>query len=177
MYRGKMIRLRAFDNSDLCRLLTYVNDYDVMRSASGGLLLPSTVEDEARFMGNQTSYSAGEYQFAIEDLASGDLIGQCGLTRLSWKNRVAEVTILIGEKEYRGKGYGTDAIRTLCRFGFGEMNLHKLKAVVFDFNEPAKRCYEKCGFIIEGLLRDEIYREGKYHDVTVMSLIRDTEDR
>ena len=51
-----------------------------------------------------------------------------------------------------------------------------LKAVVFDFNVPAKRCYEKCGFKAEGLLRDEIYREGTYHDVTVMSLIRNTEE-
>ena len=176
MYTGEKIRLRAFDNSDLCRLMSYANDYSVMRSASGGLLLPSTVEDEARFMGSQTNYSAGEYQFAIEALENGELIGQCGLTHLSWKNRVAEVTILIGEKAYRGKGYGADAVRTLCRFAFDEMNLHKLKAVVFDFNDTAKRCYEKCGFTTEGLLREEIYREGKYHDVAVMSLIRNTEE-
>ena len=66
MYEGKLVRLRAFDNSDLMRSLQYSNDYAVMRGASGGILYPSTVEDEARAMGNNTSYTAGEYQFAIE---------------------------------------------------------------------------------------------------------------
>ena len=55
-------------------------------------------------------------------------------------------------------------------------NLHKLKATVFAFNAGAIRCYEKCGFIREGVLRDEIYREGKYHDAIEMALIRKTED-
>ena len=54
-----------------------------------------------------------------------------------------------------------------------EMNLHKIKAVVFDFNEPALRCYEKCGFVREGVLKQEIFREGAYHDVVSMALFQD----
>ena len=83
---------------------------------------------------------------------------------------------MIGDPAYHGKGYGTDAIRTLCKFGFEELNLHKLKAVVFAFNEGALRCYEKCGFEREGLLKEEIYREGAYHDVVMMGLRRKTEE-
>ena len=173
MYEGKLVRLRAFDNSDLMKCLSYSNDYAVMRGASGAILFPSTVDDEARAMNQNTSYTSGEYQFAVETLADGRFIGKCGFTRVNWKNRVAELAILIGEKDFRGKGYGADAIRTLCRFGFQEMNLHKIKAAVFDFNQAALRCYEKCGFVREGVLRKEMFRDGAYHDVILMARFND----
>ncbi len=176
MYEGKLVRLRAFDNSDLMQCLKWSNDYEVMRGASGAILYPSTVDDEARAMGQNTSYTAGEYQFAVETLAGEKLIGKCGFTRVNWKNRLGEMAILIGEKEHRGKGYGADAVQTLCRFGFGEMNLRKIKAVVFDFNQAALRCYEKCGFVREGVLKQEMYRDGAYHDVILLALYRNTEE-
>ena len=176
MYEGKLVRLRAFDSSDLMHCVDFSNDYSVMRGASGGILYPSTVDDEARAMGNNTSYTAGEYQFAIETLDGRLFIGKCGFTKVNWKNRLAEIAILIGDPACHGKGYGTDAIQTLCRFGFEEMNLHKIKALVFDFNRAAVRCYEKCGFQKEAVLKQEIYREGAYHDVIVMALFRDREE-
>ena len=175
MYEGQFVRLRAMDNSDLMKLQDYSNDYTVMRSASGGILYPSTVEDAARAMQNNTSYTSGEYQFALETKEDRRLIGQCGFVKVNWKNRTGEIAILIGEKDYRNKGYGADAIGVLCQFGFKEMNLHKIKASVFDFNLPALRCYEKCGFEREGILEKEIYREGSYHDVVLMRLFRNTE--
>lgn len=170
MYQGNLVRLRAFDNSDLMYALSINNDYDVMRTASAGILYPTTVEDQARMMSNQTSYTAGDYQFAIEQLDNGRFIGQCGLMQVNWKNRRAEIGIML-DKAAANQGYGTDAIQTLCKFAFREMNLHKLKAVVFDFNAPAIRCYEKCGFVREGELKDEVFREGKYHSAIVMALI------
>lgn len=172
MYEGRLVRLRAFDNSDLMKSLSYSNDYEVMRGASGAILYPSTVDDAARAIGQNTSYTAGEYQFAIESKEKNLFIGQCGFTKVNWKNRLGEVGILIGEKAYQGMGYGADAIHVLCRFGFEEMNLRKIKALVFDFNEAALHCYAKCGFEVEGVLKREIYREGAYHDVVCMALFR-----
>ena len=174
MYEGKLVRLRAFDNSDLLPSLAISNDYQVMRSASGGILYPSTVDDQARALGNQTSYTAGEYQFAIETLADQRFIGQCGFIKVNWKNRKGEIAIMLS-RDSQDRGFGADAVTTLCRFGFEELNLHKIKATVFAFNAGAIRCYEKCGFRQEGVLRDEIYREGRYHDAIEMALIRDTE--
>lgn len=176
MYEGKLVRLRAFDSSDLMYCLSYSNDYEVMRGASGAILYPSTVDDASRAMGNNTSYSSGEYQFALETKEDRKLIGQCGFVKINWKNRTGELAILIGEKAYRGKGYGADAIQVLCKFGFEELNLHKIKAAVFDFNTAAQRCYEKCGFRREGVLKEEIFREGAYHDVVQMCLFRHTEE-
>ena len=168
MYQGKLVRLRAFDNSDLMYALSINNDYDVMRTASAGILYPTTVEDQARFMANQTSYTAGDYQFAIERIDNGRFIGQCGFMQVNWKNRRAELGIMLDQNAI-GQGFGTDAVSLLCKFAFDEMNLHKLKAVVFSFNAGAIRCYEKCGFVREGILKDEVYREGRYHDAYVMA--------
>ena len=176
VYEGRLVRLRAFDSSDLNKYQDFRNDYEVMRSASGGILYPSTAEDAAREMSGSTSYTAGEYQFAMETKTDRILIGQCGFIKVNWKNRTGEIGILIGEKAYRGKGYGTDAVEVLCRFGFGEMNLRKIKASVFDFNAPALRCYAKCGFEKEGVLQKEIYREGAYHDMVLLRRFRPAEE-
>ena len=172
MYVGKLTRLRALEREDLNDSWGFVNDYETVKGMSSGILFPCSREDEIRWLDQQTSYTRGEYQFAIEELANGSLIGRCGLLRVDWKNRLGELGIMIGIKEYRGHGYGTDAMNLLCDFAFNEMNLHKLKLSVFDFNKGAIRCYEKCGFVTEGVLQKEIFRAGAYHDVVVLGKIR-----
>ena len=173
MYRGEKVLLRALDNSDLMASLDYVNDYETMRGVTSGLILPSSVDDEARLFSAQTRQNRGEYQFAIETLENRRFIGRCGFISVDWKNRLGEIAILIGEKSARGKGFGTDAVNTLCRFGFEEMGLHKISVRVFAFNAAAIRCYEKCGFEREGLLRGEYFREGKFRDVVIMGLLNE----
>lgn len=174
MYQGNKVILRALDNSDLMKMLDYVNDFDTMRGVTSGLILPSNVDDEARYFAAQSRNNRGEYQFAIETLDGHDFIGRCGFISVDWKNRLAELGILIGEKSVRGKGYGADAVETLCRFGFEEMGLHKITARVFDFNTAALRCYEKCGFVREGVLRQEYFREGKFHDVIALGKLAES---
>ena len=167
MYEGRLVRLRAFERGDVDANHAFVNDYATLRGMLSGIPFPASMEDEYRWLEQQTSYSRGEYQFAVEDF-EGSLVGRCGVIRLDWKNRVAELAIMIGTP-YRGRGYGTEAMELLCDFCFREMNLHKLKVSVFSFNEAAIRCYEKNGFVREGVLRGEIFRDGAYRDVTLLA--------
>ena len=167
MYEGRLVRLRAFEREDVDANHAFVNDYETVRGMLSGIPFPSSMQDEYRWLEQQTSYSRGEYQFAIED-GSGDIVGRCGLIRVDWKNRVAELAIMVGTP-YRGRGYGSEAMALLCDFCFREMNLHKLKVSVLAFNEAAVRCYEKCGFVQEGLLKDEVFRDGAYRDVVILS--------
>ena len=167
MFDGRLVRLRAFEQTDLDANHAFMNDYATLRDMLSGLPLPASYEDERRWLDQQTSYTRGEYQFAIED-GGGDLVGRCGLIRVDWKNRVGEIGIMIGTP-YRGRGYGAEAMELLCRFAFQEMNLHKLKVSVFAFNMAAIRCYEKSGFIQEGLLKSEIFRAGAYQDVVELA--------
>ena len=167
MLEGQRVRLRAFEASDLDAEHAFVNDYETIKSMLAGIPFPASMSDEQQWIGQQTSYTRGEYQFAVED-GEGDLVGRCGVTRLDWTNRVGELAIMIGAP-YRGRGYGKEAMALLCDFCFQEMNLHKLKVSVLAFNAPAIRCYEGCGFIREGVLRQEIFRRGQYQDVVLLA--------
>ena len=172
MFRGKWIRLRAFGNADLMPLWQSMNDPETMGLLSGAPVLPATVEDTAQFMAAQTSHSAGEYQFAMERLEDGRFLGRCGLSGLDRRSLHADVTVHIADADMRGRGYGRDAVALLCRFAFDELNLHRLKAQVFDCNENCLSCLAACGFQREGVLKEELYRFGAWHDVILLALMR-----
>jgi RimJ/RimL family protein N-acetyltransferase len=110
--------------------------------------------------------------FAIET-KEGVHIGNTNLFNASPENRSSELGIMIGEKEYWSRGFGTDALTTLARFGFDEMNLNRIQLTVYSFNERAQAAYRKAGFVEEGRLRQAMYRQGVYHDILVMGLLRD----
>ncbi len=79
---------------------------------------------------------------------------------------------MIGEKDCWSKGYGTDAVRTLVRFAFEEMNLNRVMLHAYAFNERAVAAYGKAGFVEEGRMRQFHYAEGVYHDAIVMGVVR-----
>ena len=99
-------------------------------------------------------------------------IGNCGLEAIERENGVATFGILIGEAGARGKGFGEEATRLLCRYAFDEMNLHKIRLDVHATNPGAIRTYERVGFRREGVLREEVFRRGRYIDVLRMGLLR-----
>ena len=171
MYEGKLVRLRALKREDMITAKDYMNDSEVRKNLQGGIPFPFTLEDEYKFY-EGISGMKDTYTFAIESMEKRYL-GGCGINQIDWKNSVATIGIFIGDKSCWGKGYGTEAIKLLTDFIFNEMNINKVKLNVYSFNKRAMRCYEKCGFIREGVLRQEIYREGRYHDDIVMGLLRD----
>jgi RimJ/RimL family protein N-acetyltransferase len=100
-------------------------------------------------------------------------IGNTGLHQIDWKNRMAVFGIVLGEKAYWGQGFGTEAARTILRFAFEELNLHRVELEVFDFNPRAIRSYEKVGFRHEGTRREALFRNGRYQDVHLMSILQE----
>jgi RimJ/RimL family protein N-acetyltransferase len=84
----------------------------------------------------------------------------------------AVVSIGIGEREFWGKGYGTDAMNVLLRFSFRELNLHRVGLLTFSINPRAIRSYEKAGFVHEGKVRGAMRRYGKRCDFVVMGILR-----
>lgn len=99
-------------------------------------------------------------------------IGTCAFMNLDQRNRHAELAIVIGDKNYWGKGYGKDIMAQLIEWGFEGLNLHRLYLHVFDFNKRAIALYEKMGFVQEGRMREMLYRNGKYHDVLCYGLLK-----
>jgi RimJ/RimL family protein N-acetyltransferase len=113
------------------------------------------------------------FYFAIRALENEELIGFIGLFDLFLNHGDALVAIALGERQYWGKGYGTDAMRILQGYAFNELNLRRLGLIVFEYNHRAIRSYEKAGFIHEGRVRQTILRDGKRWDFLYMGILRE----
>jgi len=171
MYTGKLIRLREYRKEDIPLAQQFLNDSETRSLMNPRSAYPYTLADEEKWF-EALSANKDTYSFAIETLEGGKYIGGCGINGVGWKMRVAEIGIFIGDKNYWGKGYGTDAMEVLVRVCFEQMNMNKISLHVFSYNERARLCYEKCGFSVEGVLRQEIYANGQYHDDIAMGLLR-----
>ena len=170
MLEGTITNLRPVDSGDLERVYRWINDREVTRFLA--TVYPLSRKDEQAWLEKKpvNNYESG-VRFAIET-KDGVHIGNLDLNDVQAESRRALMGVMIGEKDYWGAGYGTDAIITLLRFGFYEMNLNRITLHVFDFNERAYACYLKCGFQDEGRLRQHYYTEGRYWDSIVMGILR-----
>lgn len=113
------------------------------------------------------------YWFAIRTLEDDRLLGDITLSVINWGSREAFTGIGIGVREFWGKGYGTEAMQLLLRYGFTELNLQRVSLTVFEFNQRALRSYEKAGFRVEGRQRQMIQREGRRWDIIYMGILRE----
>ncbi|MBR4833504.1 MAG: GNAT family N-acetyltransferase [Thermoguttaceae bacterium] len=91
-----------------------------------------------------------------------EILGLVSLVSVDHTNRSAELHIMIGDKRNRGRGLGTFAVRSILRHAFYNMNLRRVELTVLETNEAARRLYEKCGFVREGVKREAKYKNGKY---------------
>jgi len=172
MIYGENLRLRAIEREDIPTFLRWFNDPEVRRH----LLMhePMSYAKEERWFEEHLS-QRNEFMFAIE-VKEGEAwvhIGNLGLHRIDWKNRVATFGIVIGEKAYWDRGYGTEAVRTALRYAFFELGLNRVELETFSFNRRAIRCYEKVGFRHEGTRRQALYRDGRYHDILIMGILKE----
>jgi RimJ/RimL family protein N-acetyltransferase len=117
--------------------------------------------------------SLTNYNFIIRTLKDDLPVGGLGLDDLDWVTGNAWVGIGIGEREYWGKGYGTDALNVLMRHAFHELNLRRLSLTVLDFNTRAISSYKKLGFREEGLEREALHRAGERCGLLYMGVFRD----
>jgi RimJ/RimL family protein N-acetyltransferase len=170
VYEGRLVRLRALEPGDAERAHPWMQDLDV----TDGLTrrYPFSLAQQRRWMEQHAAPAYGTVQLAIETL-EGVHIGGCGFFDASPENRSAEFGIAIGDKAYWGRGYGGDATGTACRFGFEEMNLHRIQLWVHADNPRAQRVYERLGFVVEGRAREAVYQHGRRVDLVLMSLVRE----
>jgi diamine N-acetyltransferase len=170
MIVGEKVRLRPIERDDLPRFVEWFSDPEVRRHLL--VYLPFSLAQEERWFEEMLGRLERQTDvlLAIETI-DGVHVGNIGLHSIDWKNRAAELGIVIGDRAYWSQGYGTDAVRTLLDLAFREMNLHRVFLRVDVDNARGIRCYEKAGFQREGTSRDATFREGVYHDQYVMSIL------
>jgi RimJ/RimL family protein N-acetyltransferase len=130
---------------------------------------PMTLEQESAWY---EDVSTGDgIIFTIYELASGRPIGNCDIQNLSLRHRRAEIGIVIGEPDARGRGYGTEAMRLLADYAFNVLNLHSLMLWTYEYNIAGQRCYAKVGFQEVGRRRASRWFDGRYWDDIAMDLL------
>lgn len=175
LFHGKLVRLTAEDPDVRAKVeVHWQRDSEYRRMLDSE---PAMVVSEKWLKGwfekrDEEGFSPNRYVFSIRTLAEDKLIGFFGL----WVDLVhseAWVGIGIGEREFWGRGYGTDAMRLCLQYAFTELNVHRVSLGLMDYNPRALRSYEKAGFRLEGRTRGDIRRGGKYNDSLWMGILRE----
>lgn len=172
-YKSKKIKLRPVQLSDKERSLLWRNDPEI-RDMTLSYRYPITQEMEDSWYKRVLS---GEDQsrvyFAIDNIEDDKHIGFIHLYNIDYIASNAYFGITIGDKSEHGKGKAREAIHLLVQFGFKLLNLHKINLEVASFNTIAIGLYRSFGFKTEGILKDQLFIDGLYHDKISMSIFRD----
>lgn len=168
--RGNNLFIKGLEQDDLIDRHQWLNDPEVTKFFTNLSSIPISKTELATWYENVSHKKSQELHFSIFSGESKH-IGGAQLKSIDWKNRSAELGIFIGEKSEWGKGYGTEATNLLTHYGFNELNLHRIWLRVDSDNLVALKCYQKAGFSQEGIFREEVYREGAFHNSIVMSIL------
>lgn len=136
----------------------------------GGVHHSYTLDDIVNWI-NFHNNNPDELLLVLEDKSVGKLIGHVGLYKIDRVAKKTEYGILLADDDSRGKGYGTKCTRTLVNYAFDELRMHKVTAEVLSENLASVAMFKKCGFSVDGCLRDDVYKNGRYYDVLSMSIL------
>ena len=168
MLKGNRVLLRPMKPEDIPRQHEFNQDVELYGLDSSYPRV-SPFEKAQAFYQERTKFDENIAPFAIE--ADGQYIGYCSLMHLQNRYGNLELGILIGDREYWGRGYGREVIKLLLDYGFRYLGARRIDLTTHAKNERAIRCYLACGFVEEGRPRKVIWIEGEYVDLVNMSIL------
>lgn len=172
LFRGERVRLAAAGTKEYNEAYArWSEDAEFVRNFQTSPAIPQSVSKVEEHSKKELN-SESEFNFAIHALDDDKVIGIGGV-EVAWSHQVADLFIGIGDAAYRGKGYGTDAVRLIVSYAFRELGVHRVHLIVIATNARAIRCYEKVGFQREVVMRQSNYRDGQRTDVLAMGILRD----
>lgn len=171
IWHGEYVRLTALSKADASIMSRWYEDAGFLRLVDAPHARPRTPEEIEKWF-EDWQKSEREIAFAVRLLADDSLIALVSLEGILWSHGVAWLGIGIGDREHWGKGYGREAMELVLRYGFDELNLHRIQLTVFQYNERGIALYEKLGFRREGVYREFMQRDGKRYDMYLYGLLR-----
>jgi RimJ/RimL family protein N-acetyltransferase len=170
LFRGENIRLTSFRAEDVETIAGWYQDAEFMRLFDASVAFPKTPLRWQKWY-EALADNKDDFNFAIRTLDSDSVLGWIALDGILWNNRTGWIMLGIGDAQYRGRGYGSEAMRLLLKFAFHEINLHRVQLTVFQYNTRAIHLYEKLGFVREGVQREFLHRDGKRYDLLFYGLL------
>jgi len=168
--------LRRFQEGDLTPMREWVVDPSIKYNFRFTAQVKSD-DDLRKFINGQINRTVKDnfINYVLFDKSDDEktYLGSVGLKNIDFNDKNAELTIVIGKKNYLGKGYGQDALFLITNYGFNELKLHKIYLTVISHNIRAIKAYEKFGFLHEGIRKDQIFQNSCYFDEILMGLVVD----
>ena len=171
MIQGEKVGLRAVEREDLPLLMTWRNNPQYRQYFREYREL--NIENQENWFTNIVVKDRNTVMFTIVSLETQEAIGCCGLCYINWIQRYADLSLYIGlNNAYIDKdGFAKEACDLLFQYGFGELGLHKIWTEIYEFDEPKYVLYKNFGFHQDGLLRENYFHAGKWHNSRIMSLL------
>ena len=168
-----MLELRPFGRDDFQRLISWITSPEFLLQWAGpSFAYPLDKAQLEKYVQESEGRHLRRRIFKAVDTASDSVVGHIELSGIDLRNKAARVCrVLVGDPSYRGKGIGTWMMKKILDLGFNQYGLHRIDLVVFDFNKPAIRCYEKLGFVKEGCLRECRKIGDEYWSLCQMSIL------
>lgn len=178
MIRGELVNLRAVERSDATTIWHWFNDPDLMRywGISDATLSQNTLQTRIEDWLNEEIRIGHPTCLIVDDLEAR-AVGLVILSDYRLTDRSAALSLLIGEREQWGQGFGSDALKTITEACFSSWNLHRVWLHVEAFNDRARNLYLRSGFTHEGTLRAATFQDGAYHDVHIFGLLTTDRDQ
>jgi RimJ/RimL family protein N-acetyltransferase len=164
---GDKVLLRAVEEADNQLLLSLINDPDTEMMLGGSSWPVSEAEQLKWFEHQERSRDVLRCIVALKE--NGKAIGTIILSDIDQKNATGHIHIKMSKDGGRGKGYGTDAVNTMVQYAFEELRLNCIYANILSYNEASIKLFERCGFKRDGVLRQRVYKKGKFIDLLAYS--------
>jgi RimJ/RimL family protein N-acetyltransferase len=174
MISSERLRLRPLRREDSLKTLEWRNDIGFFRLTMG-VRFPKTAEMENKWFDKILSDTSNhDIYFGIEEKRCEELIGYVSLNEIDYISGVATWGFGLGEQESRGKGYGVEFSRLFFDYVFGVLPIRKVVSFTASYNKSCLSMYDKMGFFKqEGVLEQQFYFDGDYHDVVITSVFRE----
>lgn len=171
LINGEKIVLRAIEREDNVVLLALINDPET-EMMLGGSSWPVSEREQIQWY-EQLEKNRNILRGIVALKDDSKAIGTVILSDIDHKNGTAQIHIKMTAGEARGKGYGTDAVKTLVGYAFRELRLNCIYAEILSYNTPSVKLFEKCGFQKDGVLRARVYKNGQFVNVYSYSVLKD----
>lgn len=183
LFEGELVCLAAINHEQDAQVESrWTQDADYLRSLGIDLvrlLSPAQVKKKYEKIEKEMDETGDQYYFTIRPSTKGaaesqdELLGFVWLSRIEWNHGTASLSLGIGDRADRDKGYGSEALRLMLRYAFRELNLFRLSASVPAYNQAALRLFDKAGFRQEVVQRQAFLRAGKRWDGIYLGLLRE----
>jgi RimJ/RimL family protein N-acetyltransferase len=170
LLRSERLFLGLVERKDLPQRVVWINDPEIQKTLNYDY--PTSLARTEKWF-DKVVMDPSRRDFSIFALETSECIGFCSLYNIDWLAKKAELSNVIGNRSYWGKGYGSESYRLLVNYGFLELGLNKIYGYQLVHNHAAHRAVEKLGWSRDGLLRQDLYSHGKVSDRYVVSILRE----